>query len=388
MMTSAIKTPDGESLRSLIIGQVAESKTLEYKGRIPGKADKESDRMVETVCAFANTAGGRLILGMETKGGIPVALKGVPTAEIDENKQRIEHKLRDLVEPRVPPLDIHAVEIGNDQHVLVVNVGESWVAPHRCTKDGQFYRRTSAGNEPLSIDEVRAAFATSEGFADRIRQFRMERVWRVQSNRTPVAIRPGARMIWHIVPRAAFATTPSFDIAELEAHENRIEAMHCAGNHRFNLDGFVTFREWEPGGALGYTQVFRNGTVEGVTVLGPDERCPVLGCTAYEEEIIWLTRQYLKVAEDLRLHPPYFCFLTFVNVTGMEFIVPRRLRLGKRNEDRVAREETLVIPEFMLAERDVVAETALKPLFDSVWNTFGFRESYNYDVDGNWERVR
>lgn len=123
-------------------------------------------------------------------------------------------------------------------------------------------------------------------------------------------------------------------------------------------------------------------------MLGADERYPVLGCTDYEEEIIWLTKKYLEVAEYLRLHPPYFCFLTFVNVMGLEFIVPTKLPLGRRNEDRIAREETLVLPEIVLAERDVVAETALKPLFDSVWNTFGFRESYNYDVDGNWERLR
>ena len=151
MIRRAIKNVDSEALRALIDKRVPESNTLEYKGKVPGKADSESDGVVKTVCAFANTAGGRLILGMETEDGLPVGLRGIATTEIDEKKQWLENKLRDSVEPRVPPLDIHAVEIGNDEHVLVVDVGESWVAPHRWTKDKHFYRRTSAGNEPLDV---------------------------------------------------------------------------------------------------------------------------------------------------------------------------------------------------------------------------------------------
>ena len=72
----------------------------------------------------------------------------------------------------------------------------------------------------------------------------------------------------------------------------------------------------------------------------------------------------------------------------MEFIVLTRLTLGRRNEDRIAREDTLMLPEIVIDERDVAAGNVLKPLFDSVWNTFGFRESYNYNSEGNWERLR
>ena len=389
MTPSNGKGPTHEGLQALIAERTPENKTLEYKGRVPDKTDREIENVSKTVCAFANTAGGRIVLGMETDDdGLPTALKGIATEELDHRKQWLENRLRDLVQPVVPAMDIETVDIGNDEHVLVIDVAESWVGPHWYKTNKRFYRRRSEGNKDLEIGEVRSAFATSEGFTDRIRQFRMERIWRLQSERTPVAIRRGGRMVWHIVPRSAFSTTSSVDIEALEAHENRIEQMHCAGNHRFNMDGFVTFREWEPGGALGYTQVFRNGSIEGVFVLGTDERYPVVGCTQFEEDIIWLTRKYLEVAEHLRWHPPYFCFLTFVNAIGMEFIVPTRLGLGRRSEDRIAREETLVLPEFVLAERDVAPETALKPLFDSVWNTFGFRESYNYDEHGNWERLR
>ena len=388
MIPHSLKDINNEALRSLIERQVPEDKTLEYKGRVPGKADSESDGAIKTVCAFANTAGGRLILGMETEDSLPVRLSGIATAEIDERKQWFENKLRDLVEPVIPTIDIQTVEIGNDEHLIVVEVGEGWVGPHRWKKNNHFYRRTSAGNEPLDVGEVRTAFAKSEGVSERIRQFRMERIWRVQSGRTPVVLQGGAHMVLHILPRSAFSTTHRIDISTLEKHDNRIEPIGGSSNHRVNLDGFLTFSTWAPGGECTYTQIFRNGSIEAVTLLGSNEKGPVVGCWEYEEDVIEVTRRYLEVAERHGLHPPYIAFLTFVNAKGMEFIVLTRLTLGRRNEDRIAREDTLMLPEIVIDERDVVAGNALKPLFDSVWNTFGFRESYNYNPEGNWERLR
>ena len=382
MIPGAIKTLDGKSLQALIDRQVPESKTLEYKGKIPGKADREGERVVETVCAFANTAGGRLILGMETKGGIPVGLKGIATTDIDENKQRLENKLRDLVEPRVPPLDIHAVEIGNDEHVLVVDVGESWIAPHRCAKDKQFYRRTSAGNEPLDIGEVRTAFANSEGFSDRIRQFRMERVWRIQSERTPVALQPGARKALHVVPRASFSNANGIDIATLQSHDNWILPMgRGATSYRVNLDGFVTFHTARGrSSADAYTQVFRNGAVESVSVLDEDQFGAYIPSVAYEQHIIRALKSYLEIAGKLELHPPYFTFLSLVSVRGA--------RLAGTNGwgDQgilTANDETLILPEIVIEDQRARPENALRPLFDMVWNAFGFSRSLNYDENGN-----
>ena len=383
MMPGAIKNADRDALRALIENRVPESKTLEYKGRVPGKADSESDGVVKTVCAFANTAGGRLILGMETEDGVPVTLKGIATTEIDERKQWLEHKLRDSVEPRVPPLNIHTVEISSEEHVLIVDVGESWVAPHRWKKDKNFYRRTSAGNEPLDMVELRTAFATSEGFADRIRQFRMDRVWRVQSERTPVALHRGACMVVHVVPRAAFSTANAIDIAALESHDNWILPLgRGATSYRVNLDGFVTFSmARERSAADAYTQVFRNGAVESVSVLAEDESGAYVPSVAYEQHIIRAAKSYLEMAASLELYPPYFTFLSLVGARGARLVGPS----GWGDQGVLTtNDETLIVPEVVIEEPDAQPERALRPLFDMVWNAFGFSRSGNYDQDGNW----
>ena len=57
MIPGTLKDVGSEALHALIDRRVPESKTLEYKGRVPGKADSESGGAVKTICAFANTAG-------------------------------------------------------------------------------------------------------------------------------------------------------------------------------------------------------------------------------------------------------------------------------------------------------------------------------------------
>ena len=383
MIPGGIKNVDGEALQGLIEKRVPESRTLEYKARVPGKADSESDGVVKTVCAFANTAGGRLILGMESEDHLPVRLKGIATTEIDERKLWLENKLRDSVTPRVPPLDIQSVEIGSDEHVLVVDVGESWVAPHRWTKNNHFYRRTSAGNEPLDVGEVRMAFAASEGVADRIRQFRIERIWRIQSERTPIGLKPGGRMILHVVPRAAFSIATVIDIAALESQDNWILPLgRGATSYRVNLDGFVTFSIARGHSAAdAYTQVFRNGAIESTSVLAEDEFGAYIPSIAYEQHIIRVVKSYLEIATNLELRPPYFTFLSFVAVRDARLVGPS----GWGDQGVLTtNDETLILPEIAIEEVSPHPERALRPLFDMVWNAFGFSSSGNYDEDGNW----
>ena len=60
-----------EDLRALIDGEVAESKTLEYKREMPGRGDPIL--LLAAVSSFANTSGGDLLIGVEAAEGIPKA---------------------------------------------------------------------------------------------------------------------------------------------------------------------------------------------------------------------------------------------------------------------------------------------------------------------------
>ena len=384
MIPGPIEKADLDSLQALIANDVPEGKTIEYKRAMPGKAASDVVPLIETVSSFANTAGGDLLIGVEESKGVPVELTGLEIEDLDKEKLRIEHMLLNGVDPRLPPVDIHSIKTEEDRYVLIIRVPHSWTAPHRVIKNRKFVVRNSSGKQELDVGELRTAFTMSEAIVDRIRTFRTERMGRLQSNRTPVALAPGGRMVLHILPLASFSAITAIDMAALEAHGHKIPPMgSTGGNHRVNLDGVVTFSTYErQGPAYGYTQVFRTGAIESVDILDTTENNQVrLESTAYEKDVIDILRQYLNVAPELDLKPPFYVFLTFVDVKGCVFgLPPGRVPL------RVLEwlDDTLVLPEVVIEDRADRAEKVLKPLFDTVWNAFGFNRSSNYDNEGNW----
>jgi hypothetical protein len=47
-------------------------------------------------------------------------------------------------------------------------------------------------------------------------------------------------------------------------------------------------------------------------------------------------------------------------------------------------EENIILPETVVEDLAMPPEKVLKPLFDLVWNACGYRESMNFDSEGNW----
>lgn len=94
-----------------------EGKSLEFKRGLP-----RDDRLARTLCAFANTRGGTLLVGVTDKGGV----HGVHRPrEVMESVRRIG---RDYV---VPPLNIQAQLVrSNGVAVVACQVGASTKRPH------------------------------------------------------------------------------------------------------------------------------------------------------------------------------------------------------------------------------------------------------------------
>ena len=282
--------------------------------------------------------------------------------------------------PRVPAVQIHPVEIAEGKFVLVIRVPQSWSVPHRVEQNHGFYGRHSSGRYELDVDQLRAAFAMSEGVADRVREFRTERIGKMLSNRAPLPLRQGALMALHIVPRNAFAGGSAIDFALPALKDNRLLPMGSGANIlRPNLDGFITADTAMAANA--YTQTFRNGAVESVRILPSPRGSPSLGSIWYEKTLMMLAENYFEFARNLLVPPPYFVLLSFIYVKGILLdIGPERGGALELTE----REDILMVPEIMIEDHNAKPERALRPLFDMVWNAFGMLQSFNYDGEGNW----
>ena len=75
-----MKSVGQRQLQDLIDNKVFENKELEYKdysfagGKMP---DKQKDKFMKEIAAFANTSGGTIIIGMqEDENRLPIRLSG------------------------------------------------------------------------------------------------------------------------------------------------------------------------------------------------------------------------------------------------------------------------------------------------------------------------
>ena len=383
MLPVAIKAVDVAVLRDLIANGVREGKTIEYKREMPGTADSDVGGFLATISSLGNTEGGDILLGVEANDGVPVGLPGIEIDNPDGETLRLEHVLLNGLDPRLPRVDIQPVRIEDKRYVLVVRVARSWIAPHRVTKNRKFYARNSAGRYELDVGELRTAFTMSETIAARIRDFRTERIARIHSRQTPVSLNPGGCMVVHVLPLGAFTGATTIDIAAYETSTNRIRPMGASGwNWRINLDGVVTFTGHDTTPSHGYAQIFRTGSVESACVLGIHNDRMFIPGMGYEKEIMNCLADYIEFAREFAIEPPYFLFLSFVGVRGYTLAVDRGM-LWPRSV-RTLQEDMIILPEVVVSDRDEQPHQLLKPVFDMVWNAFGFIRSFNYDDQGRW----
>lgn len=130
----------------------------------------------------------------------------------------------------------------NGRGLLVIHIPRSWAAPQRVTfrDHAKFYGRNSGGKYPLDVAELRAAFVNAEGMVQSIRRFRQERVATVEADEGPVPLRPGAKLVFHIIPLSAFAAPK-----EIVIDSNRILIQPLGSpsglNTRHTLEGLVSY---------------------------------------------------------------------------------------------------------------------------------------------------
>ncbi len=380
-----IRLSDFEAL----VGVGRESKTLEFKAELPRKAESDLVPFVAGVSSLANTAGGDFVLGIVARDGVAAAVPGITMSNLDAEKLRLEQALANGLEPRLPRIDIEAIDCGASQYVVVIRVPRSWVGPHRVRANNCFYGRNSAGRYPLDVGELRTAFVLSESVADRIRSFRAERLARVEGDDTPVPLPPGGRAILHVVPLPPIAGRRDIDVVQAISTGTftplPLTGIGSANQVAVNLDGFVNYASDSRDLASSYVQFFRNGALEGVLTLGTDERNgrAYIAGPALCKQIVFAVRQYVDVLSAYDMGFPAFALLSFTGMDGSTL----RYNSGFGNGFSVAgpRSGTVItLPEIALEGPVPDAPTALKPVFNALWNAYGFLRCDMYDGQGIW----
>jgi hypothetical protein len=361
-------------LQSLIDNKVAEAKSIEYKSLLPGPTDAEKREFLSDVSSFANTIGGDIFYGILESSGVPTELRGMQVEDSDALKLRLEDIMRHGIQPRIAGIALHVVPLQSSAKVVIIRIPRSWAAPHMVSFQNysRFFGRNSAGKYQLDVTEIRAAFLLSENASERIRGFRADRLVRIRSGDTPVPLKEGAKIVFHMIPLGALERPTSLSVASLKAVDLQPMAV-SSWSYRLNFDGALGYSHQS------YLQVFRNGVLESVEgLLLDDGKIP---CIAYEKELLDVLSQYFSIGKRIGVDPPSLVMLSLLGVRGYTMATGQPFSGEDRHQiDR----QDLLAPPAIIEDYQCDPPEVMRPAFDSIWNACGYPRSLNYDKSGKW----
>lgn len=131
-----------------LIEQIAggESKTLELKRELPS-----SEQIAKTILAFANTSGGKLVIGVDDQRQI----MGIACDDIFALQDKITSMIFDSCYPNILP-EIYTLN-HEDKLLLVIEVFRGNLLPYYLKKEGKnngTYLRIGATNRKASLDNI------------------------------------------------------------------------------------------------------------------------------------------------------------------------------------------------------------------------------------------
>ena len=217
MLPAQLDSINESHLKDLVADGVQESRSIEFKAKLVWGTDSDKKEFLADVSALANGGGGDLIFGIEEDQGAASEVIGLDSFDLDKDRLRIESILRDGIAPRIVGIRVQPVVLSNGRMAIIVRVPNSLNRPHMVVfkRWSRFYSRNSAGKYQLDVHELRSAFIASESVADRIRQFRVERIDAILQGNTPETLSGKSYVCIHMIPIAAYDPSFSFDIARV-----------------------------------------------------------------------------------------------------------------------------------------------------------------------------
>lgn len=154
-----------EDIEQLIHEGVQESLSLDYKrcASLDKRNPKSRTDLSKDVSAFANSAGGTLVYGVEENNHLPKRID-IGYDPTDVKREWLEQVINSTIQRRVDGIRIKQIELRKNnlgRVIYVVYVPQSNRAPHMA-EDHVFYKRYNFQSVPMEEYEVRDVAHRSE----------------------------------------------------------------------------------------------------------------------------------------------------------------------------------------------------------------------------------
>lgn len=372
-------TIDRQDLQELIDNKVFENKELEYKDYsfADGKmSDRNKDKFMKEIAAFANTNGGTIIVGMqEDENRLPTKLVGAGFSlnEFDNWLSSFRQLVLSRIRPHLHGVECIPVELDDGNIAIVISVPKSFARPHSFwdgNKD-EFFMRYANGITYMDIDDLRKEFLYGNELQGKIRQFRKDRISMILANECVGDLGNDAKILFHIVPEWSFELGNRVDLGTLQGDASFRPISGNGWNWRYTADGYCIYTsELNTGAINSYTQIFHSGIVETVEVrliskCGGKE---VYNWLETQGTIISALDQYSVLLGRLGVPKPWHLFGTILNGKGYT-------ASAGWCDTSLPLERNIIDSLDGICTDEIPFHTALKPVFDSLSNAFGFSKS-------------
>jgi hypothetical protein len=383
-----------DHLSALVEDSWPESRTLDYKGELPGRTDEEKKKFLADVCALANTNGGIIAYGIITgrdaigdDTGIPTELTGLGNANLDKEKLRLaEIAQRGLSPVLGNRLVMRAIPIPDrDGPVLLLGVPASLLAPHMVSfqQSNKFHRRSDAGNYLPDVQEIRRMFSEHDLWSEQAERFRAKRITRVDTAPVKQWLDTRSPFFFHVLPLGRLDTMLDLGGRYQELLPFLFPPGYSGANGRFNADGLMGYRQTDKF-ISGYTQLFRFGGFEGFDSenvragrYGFDDGQGYLSADhILQSAMAWFPKAVEFLATRMDVVAPYGLGVALKGIRGSEILS----RDGWSEGSPIDVDE-LLLPLVVVNEPDTdTVRDALWPLFDVVWQSAGYAKAPRIDV--------
>jgi hypothetical protein len=396
MLPNRIDDISANDILHLVADKIAEHNVFEYKqALVIGTGDERAEFLAD-VSSFANASGGDIIFGIaeERDGdgkatGIPADVTPLELSNPATECARIEQLVESGVQPRIPVVQVKAIQIPERGHVIVVRVGKSWIAPHMVTyaNRSRFYsRNSSTGKVQLDVQQIGAAFAAQRDLGERLRAWKVGRIAKAVAGDGPVALQ-GTAILLHIISASALTGEQWLPRIVDQRNWQLFQLMSLPGGpHRYNADGYLVASGRLNDGSASYLQIFRDGSLEyGDSNLTTPSQGTAIPSANVEVGIIRALTHGLQLVRAMDTPDPIFVTLSLIGAKGRQMALPNYgPQFGYLSPpfDR----DVIVAPDVLLqnVEEGHPYPSTLLPVINSIWQAAGLPESPYIRSDGAW----
>jgi hypothetical protein len=367
-----------EDLLGLPDSGVRENPELEFKSKV-----ERPEALCKEVCAFANTFGGDLLIGVDDEGGEAASVPGEEPGEL--NLEQFDLKRRQQIRSGIEPpvaFDLRVHELRNGRLVTHVKVDQSFQGPHRLTANMNFYERNGTESIPMQIDSLRNAFGRMATLEDQARTLHEKRM-SAQAHISPD--HGSAYLYMHVIPVAALLRRVQLPIAKMS--ETEIVHTPVGQVSESGIDHLGRWRKNDASFGVALAHTGRNGVIEGVMELKRRE----IGVSVEKfwemEDDVYLINfvaDSLSFLERNEISFPIFIFTSIINANSLCGRLDPRTMHFRPTSSKGFHADQLSCDVVYLLKPGSSATEVMEDTLNTIWNGFGFVSCPSYNPGGKW----